>query len=74
MATFELDTDHGHGHIRWIRWVEKDAVIGQIVCEWDGRFRIAPHGPHWSPMKSFAGSFISAQTALCEIQLYFRDR
>jgi hypothetical protein len=36
---------------------------------------VSPQGPHWSPMKSFAGaSFDSPESALAEVERYFRGR
>ncbi|MGJ5177488.1 hypothetical protein ACQR16_05650 [Bradyrhizobium oligotrophicum] len=75
MATIQLDPDNVHGHIRWLKWVERDQIIGRIIRNFSGRCEIAPEGPHWSPMKSFAGSsFDSPEKALAEVQLYFRGR
>lgn len=58
-----------------MKWVERDEIIGRIVRDWSGRCLIAPEGPYWSPMKSFAGfSFDSPEKALAEVELYFRGR
>jgi hypothetical protein len=75
MATIQLNDDNVGASIRWMKWVENDEIIGQILRGGVGRYRIVPLGPHWSPMKSFAGfSFESEQQALVEVQLYFRGR
>jgi hypothetical protein len=75
MATIQLDGDNVSARILWMKWVEKDEIIGQIVQGGIGRYQIVPRGPHWSPMKSFSGlSFESPQQALAEVQVYFRGR
>jgi len=75
MATFQLDVDNVHGHIWWIKWVERDEIIGRIVQQRTGRWQIFPVGPHWSPMKSFAAfSFDNPEKARAEVELYFRGR
>jgi hypothetical protein len=75
MATIKLVPDNVSARIWWINWVEKDEIIGRIVQDSSGRCEIAPSGPHWSPMKSFAAfSFDHPNAALAEVELYFRDR
>lgn len=75
MATIQLDSDNVSARIWWMKWVENDEIIGRIVQSGTGRYQIVPVGPHWSPMKSFAGFvFESPQQALFEVQLYFRGR
>jgi hypothetical protein len=75
MATIKLVPDNVSARIWWINWVEKDEIIGRIVQDGSGRCEIAPSGPHWSPMKSFAAfSFDHPNAALAEVELYFRDR
>ncbi len=75
MATIELIPDNIDAHAWWMKWVEKDEIIGRIVDEGNGRCRIAPSGPHWSPMKSFAGFyFANPKMALSEVSSYFRGR
>lgn len=75
MATLQLVPDHVDTHFRWIRWVERNEIIGRIVRDWDGCCRISPDGPFWGPLKSFAGSsFESPEEALAEVETYFRGR
>jgi hypothetical protein len=75
MATIQLNVDNVHGHIWWLKWVERDEIIGRIVRDGTGRCQIFPLGPHWSPMKSFAAfSFDSPDKAVAEVELYFRGR
>jgi hypothetical protein len=46
-------------------WLERNEIIGRIVQDSNGLCQIAPNGPHWSPMKSFAGFYFdSSETAL----------
>ena len=54
MATIKLVPDNVSARIWWMNWEEKDEVIGHIRQNSNGRCEIAPSGPHWSPMKSFA--------------------
>lgn len=75
MATIQLVPDNIDTGVWWMSWTEKEEVIGKIVQDSHGRCRIAPLGPHWSPMKSFAGfSFDRPEEALDEVRLYFRGR
>ena len=75
MATLHLDGDNTNSRVWWIKWLEREEIIGRIVKEEAGRCRVYPSGPHWGPMKSFAAfSFDSPQTALAEVELYFRGR
>jgi hypothetical protein len=75
MATIQLDHDNIDVAIWWMRWMERDEVIGRIVRHRNGTCQIAPSGPHWSPMKSFAAFFFdSPEEALAEVELYFRGR
>jgi hypothetical protein len=75
MATIQLRPDNIEAGIWWMKWVERDEIIGRIVQHRNGRCQIAPSGPHWSPMKSFAASlFESPEKAVAEVELYFRRR
>jgi hypothetical protein len=75
MATIKLIPDNVESRCWWINWVEREEVIGRIIQAGDGCWQIAPIGPHWSPMKSFAAfSFSSPEEASAEVELYFRDR
>ena len=75
MATIRLVPDNIDARIWWLSWVEKGELIGRIVQDSSGRCQIAPSGPYWSPMKSFAGfPFDNPEKALAEVQLYFRGR
>jgi len=75
MATIQLVPDNVNTRIWWMNWVEKDEIIGSIVQDSGGRCQIAPLGPHWSPMKSFAGfTFDHPEKALADAQFYFRGR
>ncbi len=71
----QLNPDNVDTGIWWMRWVEKDEIVGRIIRDRRGRCQIAPQGPHWSPMKSFAGfSFDCPEKAVAEVELYFRGR
>jgi hypothetical protein len=75
MATIQLAPDNIHSRVWWMKWLERNEIIGRIVQEGNGRCQIAPDGPHWSPMKSFAGFYFdSPETALAEVQQYFGNR
>lgn len=75
MATIKLVPDNVDARIWWMYWVEKDEIIGRVDQDSNGRCQIASQGPHWSPMKSFAGfSFDRPEGALAEVELYFRNR
>jgi hypothetical protein len=75
MATIELSPDNLDSHVRWMKWVERGEIIGRIARDFSGRCYVSPQGPHWSPMKSFAGaSFDSPESALAEVERYFRGR
>jgi hypothetical protein len=75
MATIQLNGDNMDSHVWWMKWLESDEIIGRIVEVSNGRCQIFPSGPHWSPMKSFAGfSFGSPEEALAEVASYFRNR
>lgn len=75
MATIQLTGDNVQSRIWWMKWVERDEIIGRIVQDNIGRCQILPAGPHWSPMKSFAAfSFDSPEKAVAEVELYFRGR
>ena len=75
MATIQLTPDNGDAHIWWMRWLEKDELIGRIIQDSSGQCRVAPVGPHWSPMKSFAAfTFDHPDKAVAEVELYFCGR
>ena len=75
MARIELVPDHVLGSLWWLKWVETDEIIGRLRQDLRGRCLIAPQGPHWSPMKSFAGRrFETKAEALAEVRLYFSGR
>jgi hypothetical protein len=75
MATIQLRPDNIDAGIWWMKWVERDEIIGRIVQHRNGHCQIAPSGPHWSPMKSFAAFFFdSPEKALAEVELYFWGR
>jgi hypothetical protein len=74
MATIQLDPDNIDASLWWMKWVERDEIIGRIIRHRNGCCQIAPSGPHWSPMKSFGTLFDSPETALVEVELYFRGR
>lgn len=74
MATIELKPDNIVSGIWWLRWVERDEIIGKVVKSL-GRWEMVPQGPHWSPMKSLAGQFFdSPELAADEVRLYFGGR
>ena len=75
MATIQIHPDNIDDAVWWIKWVERDEIIGRIIRHRNGCCQIAPSGPHWSPMKSFAAFvFDSPEKALAEVELYFQDR
>ena len=75
MATIQIHPDNIDDAVWWIKWVERDEIIGRIIRHRNGCCQIAPSGPHWSPMKSFAAFvFDSPEKALAEVELYFEDR
>ncbi|MGA2292632.1 hypothetical protein [Bradyrhizobium sp.] len=75
MARIKLQPDNLDIGVWWLRWVDHDEIIGRILEDDEGRCRIAPQGPRWSPMKSFAGRlFRTRAAALAEVKLYFRRR
>jgi hypothetical protein len=75
MAALQLDVDNLSSRVWWIRWLEKNEIIGRIEQVSTGRCHVFPSGPHWSPMKSFAAfDFDNPQSALAEVELYFRGR
>ena len=75
MAIIKVDPDNVLAGIWWMKWVEREEIVGRIVQDSMGRWQITPQGPQWSPMKSFGGlSFESRDAALIEVQLYFRGR
>jgi len=75
MATIQIRPDNVDEGIWWIKWAEKDEIIGRIIRHRNGCCQIAPSGPHWSPMKSFAAFFFdSPEQALEEVKLYFQGR
>lgn len=75
MATIEL-LPHNERTGTWILvWTEHREQIGRVLAQEDGHFIVVPQGPHWSPMKSFAGNtFNTPDDALREVQLYFAHR
>jgi hypothetical protein len=75
MVSFQLERDKVFDLIWWIKWVERDEIVGRIVQDRAGHCQILPVGPHWSPMKSFAAfSFADPESALAEVELYFGER
>jgi hypothetical protein len=75
MATIQIHPDNLDDAVWWMKWVERDEIIGRIIRHRNGCCRIAPSGPHWSPMKSFAAFvFDSPEKALAEVELYFQGR
>jgi hypothetical protein len=75
MATIQIHPDNLDNAVWWMKWVERDEIIGRIIRHRNGCCQIAPSGPHWSPMKSFAAFvFDSPEKALAEVELYFQGR
>jgi hypothetical protein len=75
MATIQIHPDNLDDAVWWMKWVERDEIIGRIIRHRNGCCQIAPSGPHWSPMKSFAAFvFDSPEKALAEVELYFQGR
>jgi hypothetical protein len=75
MATIQIHPDNIDDAVWWMNWVERDEIIGRIIRHRNGCCQIAPSGPHWSPMKSFAAFvFDSPEKALAEVELYFQGR
>jgi hypothetical protein len=75
MATIQIHPDNLDDAVWWMKWMERDEIIGRIIRHRNGCCQIAPSGPHWSPMKSFAAFvFDSPEKALAEVELYFQGR
>jgi hypothetical protein len=74
VAEIEMRPDNVEIEVFWLYWVERNEIVGRIDEEPDGRSTMTPQGPHWSPLKSFARSFDSRQSAFREVQLYFARR
>ena len=75
MATINLRPHNENSSIWYLVWAEQEEVIGKVIQGEDNRYHIAPQGPHWSPMKSFAfQSFENPAGALREVRLYFMGR
>jgi hypothetical protein len=75
MATIELQP-HNETVGTWLLvWTERHEIIGRVRNDENGCCQITTHGPHWNPMKSFAGSkFRGPDDALNDVRLYFRNR
>jgi hypothetical protein len=75
MATIELEPDDIDEAAWRLVWVDRNEVVGRVLPDRRGRYRVAPEGPHWGPMKSFGGpGFASRDAALADVRLYFRRR
>jgi hypothetical protein len=74
MATIEMRPDTDRTGLWWLYWTERDELVARIDQSPAGACKITPHGPHWSPMKSFGQTFDSASSAYHEVQLYFERR
>jgi hypothetical protein len=74
VATINLRPDNLLIGVWWLVWTERNEVIGRIDGEPTGRCKIHPEGPHWSPMKSFDRTYVSLESALHEVRLYFERR
>ena len=75
MATIELQPHNEYAETWLLVWSEHQEIIGRVRRGEDGKFCITTHGPHWSPMKSFAADkFVDPEGALREVQAYFRGR
>lgn len=75
MATIEL-VPHNERSDTWILyWVERKETIGRVLVQEDGSYTVSTQGPHWNPMKSFAGNhFVTPLDALRDVRLYFANR
>lgn len=75
MATIEL-VQHNERADTWILfWVERQESLGRVLAVAGGSCTVSTQGPHWNPMKSFAGNrFGTPQDALREVQIYFEHR
>jgi hypothetical protein len=75
MATIEL-VAHNERVGTWLLfWVEREEVLGRVLQQEEGGYVVSAQGPHWNPMKSFAGNrFATALDALREVQIYFQHR
>ncbi len=75
MATINLKPHNEASSTWYLVWAELDEVIAQVTEGEDHLFHIAPRGPHFNPMKSFASqAFANPEGARQEVQLYFYDR
>ena len=75
MALIDLQPDNISNSVWWLKWVEADEIVGRILQDGSGCCYIEPHGPHWSPMKSFGGRpFGTREAALAEVARYFDRR
>lgn len=74
MATIEMRPDKNRIGLWWLYWTERSELVGRIEQEPKGACRITPHGPHWSPMKSFGEMYHSPAAAHREVILYFERR
>lgn len=75
MATIELQPHNEEAETWLLVWTERREIIGRVRRGDDGQFRVLTYGPHWCPMKSFAGNkFEGPSDALKEIQRYFEGR
>jgi hypothetical protein len=74
VAEIEMRPDPLRQRIWWFYWVEREEVVARIDQDLDGRCRVTPQGPNWSPMKTVGGLFDSPSSALREVRLYFARR
>ena len=75
MATIYLTPDNVRSDVWWLSWTERTEVIGSVVRYSTGLYKISPQGPHWSPMKSFAGNdYPDLEAATEDVRRYFRGR
>ena len=75
MATIELQPHNEFPETWLLVWTERQEIIGRVRRGEDGKFGITTHGPHWSPMKSFAADkFDEPEGALKIVQAYFGGR
>jgi hypothetical protein len=73
VAQIEMRPDNESTRLWWLYWAERNELIGQIEDR-GGHCTVIPHGPHWSPMKSFGRVFDNPSSAHLEVQRYFERR
>jgi hypothetical protein len=75
VATIGVTPDNVLPSVWWLTWAERNEVVAKVAHVPGGQYQVIPQGPHWSPMKSFAGKlFESPLLAADEVSVYFKHR